>query len=118
MSPKLLGEGSISLDAADALSELMRDGRPDAGRVARSSPISIARRCRGGSRLLSARCRPCLPDANPNPAIQLERLWSDLTRGLPFLTVCTYRWSASARRHAQRSFERVRRARGGLPHHG
>lgn len=31
----------------------------------------------------------CL-DAKPEAAIQLEEAWSDLTRGLPFLAVCSY----------------------------
>jgi hypothetical protein len=29
-------------------------------------------------------------DGNPTAAIQLERTWDDLTRGRPFLTVCSY----------------------------
>ena len=28
--------------------------------------------------------------ATPRPRLQLERAWDDLTRGLPFLTVCFY----------------------------
>ena len=29
-------------------------------------------------------------DGNPEAALQLERVWDDLTRRLPFLTVCVY----------------------------
>jgi CheY-like chemotaxis protein len=86
----------LVMDAAEAVSQIMRDGRVDPERVAEM--IDDLERLRvdvadgPGSRLTIVGevavllCR----HGNFEAAIQLERLWDDLTRPLPFLTVCGY----------------------------
>ena len=84
----------LSLDAEDALSQVMADGRLDASRVAAVVDGLERRRLGAGSasgltivgEMAALLCR----DGKFSAAIQLERLWDDLTRALPFLTVCVY----------------------------
>lgn len=84
----------LSLDVEDALSKLMVEGRVDASRVAAVVDDLERRRLAVGSEsgltivgeMAAALCR----DGKFSAAIQLERLWDDLTRALPFLTVCVY----------------------------
>jgi len=83
----------ISLDAAAALSQVMVDGRPDTSRLtALVEDLERSRLARAASRLTIVGEMSALLSRNANPmgAMQLERAWDDLTRGLPFLTVCTY----------------------------
>jgi DNA-binding NarL/FixJ family response regulator len=86
----------VVLDAAESLSQFMRDGRPDANRLAdivgdldRLRLTSV----RGPQSRLTIfgemavlLCR----NGNVEAAVEVERIWNDLTRPLPFLTVCSY----------------------------
>ena len=95
------------------------DGRVDAA-SSRGSSKNLER-----SRLAaSASCAdvhwrdgsPALPDGNPEAAIQLERVWDDLTRGLPFLTVCLYSTECFGEGGDPELFRRhLRSPLGGLP---
>ena len=83
----------ISLDASEALSEIMVGGRVDARRVAaivdnleRSRLAVSASSVTVIGEMAPSLCR----GGNPEAALQLERVWDDLTRRLPFLTVCFY----------------------------
>jgi CheY-like chemotaxis protein len=83
------------IDAADAVSQIMRDGRVDPACVAEM--IEDLERLRlevagPGSRLTIVGEVAVLlcQQGNFEGALQLERLWDDLTRPLPFLTVCGY----------------------------
>ena len=83
----------ISLDAREALSEVMVGGRVDARRVAaivndldRSRLAASASSVTVVGEMSPLLCR----DGNPEAALHLERVWDDLTRRLPFLTVCFY----------------------------
>jgi two-component system, NarL family, response regulator NreC len=83
----------IWLDAREALSKVMVGGRIDAHRVAaivddleRSRLAASASSVTVIGELAPSLCR----DGNPEAALHLERVWDDLTRGLPFLTVCFY----------------------------
>ena len=85
-----------AIDAAEAIDRVMRNGLPDRDRVAgiaieleqyrldvsddKTSRVVIFGIMAG---LLSA-------NGNVPAAIALERLWNEVTRGLPFLTVCGY----------------------------
>ena len=85
----------LVFDAEEALSQCVRSGRPDAGEVAKF--IDALERSRVATAGASSRLTIFgemsalfLRDGNSEAALQLEHLWSELTRGLPFLTVCCY----------------------------
>jgi DNA-binding NarL/FixJ family response regulator len=85
----------LVFDAGDALSQCVHSGRPDAGEVAKF--IDALERSRVATAGAASRLTIfgemsvlLLRDGNREGALQLERLWSELTRGLPFLTVCSY----------------------------
>jgi len=83
----------VSLDAAAAVSEIIVDGRLDVHRVAafvdafeRSRLAASASTLTVVGEMAALLCA----DGNDEAAVQLERTWDDLTRRLPFLTVCCY----------------------------
>ena len=83
----------ISLDAAAAVSEIIVDGRLDVHRVAafvddfeRSRLAASASNLTLVGEMAALLCA----DGNHEAALQIERTWDDLTRSLPFLTVCCY----------------------------
>jgi hypothetical protein len=83
----------VSLDAAAALSEIMVDGRPDARRVgAVVDEFERTRLALSASNVtVVGEMSPLLcMEGHHEAALQLEPTWDELTRGLPFLTVCCY----------------------------
>ena len=83
----------MSLDAMEAVSQIMVNGRFDVTRVAavvaeyeRSRRAVSASNVTVVGEMAALLCR----DGHAEAALQLERAWDDLTRGLPFLTVCFY----------------------------
>ena len=83
-------------DAAESLSSIMRNGRPDAERL-RQFVAEIERtRAQGPgeaeSRLtvVGDMSAHLLAAGNSQAALEVERLWDSLTRTLPFLTICCY----------------------------
>ena len=83
----------IALDVREVLAEVAVGGRIDARRVAaivddleRSRLNASASSVTVIGEMGASLCR----DGNPEAALQLERVWDDLTRRLPFLTVCVY----------------------------
>ena len=84
------------MDAAESLSQFMRDGRPDADcladivrdldRLRLSFPRGQQSRLTIFGEMAVLLCR----DGNVEAAVEVERIWSKLTRSLPFLTVCSY----------------------------
>ena len=98
----------ISLDAAAALSQVMADGRLDVSRLAAIADALERSRLAGSAWHLTVvgEMAPLLCLAgNPEAAIQLERAWDDLTRGLPFLTVCSYSMKCFGEGRPLNSFE-------------
>lgn len=89
-------EQYVAMDSALALSQVMRDGRPDKARLA--TIVDGLERLRlaflnGPRRRLTivGDLSPTLwRNGNFEAALELERLWDELTRSLPFFTVCTY----------------------------
>jgi CheY-like chemotaxis protein len=86
----------LAIDAAEALGRVMRNGLPDRDRVAEVvAELEQYRRETSdekSSRLTFYGIAAGLlcAEGNPPAAIALERIWNDLTRGLPFLTLCGY----------------------------
>jgi DNA-binding NarL/FixJ family response regulator len=85
----------VVMDAAESLPQFMRDGRPDADRLAGivDSLDRLRLSYRGPQSRLTVfgemaviLCR----DGNLEAAVEVERIWSKLTRPLPLLTVCSY----------------------------
>ncbi len=84
----------LAIDTADAVSQIIRDGRVDPDRVAEMVDnlerlrvtISPSSRLTIVGEVSVLLCQ----HGNFEAAIQLERLWDDLTRPLPFVTVCGY----------------------------
>jgi hypothetical protein len=72
----------------------MVDGRLNASRVAAVVDDLERRRLAVGSAsgltVVGERAAVLCRDGKSEVAIELERLWHDLTRALPFLTVCVY----------------------------
>jgi hypothetical protein len=81
------------VDAAAAMSQVMADGRVDVSRLAAMvDDLERLRLAGSASRLTVVGELPSLLflAGNPEAAIQFEQAWTDLTRGLPFLAVCSY----------------------------
>jgi hypothetical protein len=87
----------IEFDAADALSQFMRNGRPDAGELAKMvDDLERLRLDRTGGRsrvtILGEMAGLLMRDGRFEAAVELERTWSALTRTLPYFTICSYPW--------------------------
>jgi DNA-binding NarL/FixJ family response regulator len=83
----------VSLDAAEAVSQVMVGGRLNADRVAAVvDDFERSRLAVSASNLTVVGEMSALlcADGHYEAALQLERTWDDLTRGLPFLTVCCH----------------------------
>ena len=83
----------ISLDVRDVVAQVTKGGRFEASRLAvmiadleRSRLVGSASHLTIVGAIAPQLCR----DGNPKTALQVEHAWDDLTRGLPFLTVCFY----------------------------
>jgi DNA-binding NarL/FixJ family response regulator len=86
----------VAQDSALALSLIMRDGRPDEGRLAAmidglerlrlASPKGPQSRLTIFGDMSGSLCR----HGDFAAALELERIWDELTRALPFFTVCSY----------------------------
>ena len=86
----------VVLDASESLSQFMRDGHPDADcladivasldRLRLSSALGPQSRLTIFGEMAVLLCR----NGNVEAAVEVERIWNDLTRPLPFLTVCSY----------------------------
>jgi DNA-binding NarL/FixJ family response regulator len=83
----------VSIDAVEAVAQVMVGGRLDIDRVAafvddfeRSRLAVSASNLTVIGEMSSLLCA----DGHSEAALELERAWDNLTRGLPFLTVCCY----------------------------
>lgn len=81
-------------DTKESMSKILRNGRPDAGLVEafigglERSRLSVA----GAERLtvLGDMAFELFRAGNVEGALQQEQIWNDLTRSLPFVTLCSY----------------------------
>ena len=86
----------LALDANDAIARVMRNGRPDRGRLAEIvGELETYRRAESegtGSRLTVCGniSGMLIAGGNTPAALALEHEWNALTNGRPFLTVCGY----------------------------
>jgi len=91
---KVIDRGAVvSFDAAEALAQALVGGRFDARRVAAFvDDLERSRLAVSASNLTVVGEMSALlcADGHHEAALQMESTWDDLTRGLPFLTVCCY----------------------------
>jgi CheY-like chemotaxis protein len=85
-----------AMDAAEALVQIMRDDRPDAGCLAESVAelerirLAKAETPQSHLTLVGEIAVPLLLNGHAHAAMEIERIWNDLTGGLPWLGVCCY----------------------------
>jgi len=86
----------IVMDAAESLSQFMRDGRPDDKRVAdvvdTLNRLRLSSESERQSRLtiFGEMAVILYRSGNITAAVEVERIWNELTKPLPILTVCSY----------------------------
>ena len=85
----------VVFDAEEAATRIMRAGRPHLDTIAemvaaleraRTASIVVPRSLTIVGEISAVLCRR----GNPEAALELERLWDELTHSLPILTVCMY----------------------------
>lgn len=83
----------VPMDAVRTLSETLRDGRPDPKRFAEVVGVPI-RAAAASSELpvhiFGETAGQLWAEAKPDAAIQLEELWNDFAREIPFSLLCAY----------------------------
>jgi DNA-binding NarL/FixJ family response regulator len=103
----------VEQDSAVALLSVMHDGRPDRERVAEivhdldrlrlTAPNGPRRRLTIVGDISGSLCA----NGEFEAAVELERIWDELTRPLPFFTVCCYRSDCFERATARHQLARV-----------
>ena len=89
-------EQYVATDSALALSHVMHEGRPDKERVAEMIHgldllrQAVPNRPRGRLTIVGDMSASLCRNGDFEAALELERIWNDLTRALPFFTVCSY----------------------------
>jgi two-component system response regulator NreC len=86
----------VARDSAVALSHMMHEGRLDKERVAEMIDrldrlrLAVPNRSPGRLTIVSDLTATLCRNGTFEAALELERVWNDLTRALPFFTVCSY----------------------------
>jgi DNA-binding NarL/FixJ family response regulator len=89
-------ERILVVDANDALNRFMRNGRPDADRLAEIAAevdgyrAAVAEGPAQRLTIFGDMVVPLVANGNPEAAVAVENLWDTLTRDLPFFTLCGY----------------------------
>ena len=86
----------LIFDSEAAATQVMRGGRPDVDAL--TGLVAVLERARTASGdparshvTILGEIAPVLwRNGNPDAALEVERLWDELTRSLPILTICTY----------------------------
>jgi CheY-like chemotaxis protein len=85
-----------AIDAAESLSQIMANDRPDPERLAQGVEafelirVASAEAPEPRLTLVGEIAVPLLLNGNAQGAMEVERLWNDLTRDLPWVGVCCY----------------------------
>jgi hypothetical protein len=86
----------VALDSALTLSQVMHEGRPDQGRLAEivhgldRQRLGFPKAPRGRLTIWGDLSACLCRSGQVAAALELERIWTDLTCSLPFFTVCSY----------------------------
>jgi CheY-like chemotaxis protein len=83
----------VEFDAVGAIAQVMQNGRPEEGEIAKMvddlERQRIARE-RSHVTIFGEMAGVLLQDGQYEAAVALEQTWSELTRTLPYLTICSY----------------------------
>jgi DNA-binding NarL/FixJ family response regulator len=86
----------VAEDSALALSQVMIDARPDRRRLAQiingldHLRLAFQKRPNGRLTILGDMAVALCRNGNFEAALEIERIWNELTHALPFFTVCSY----------------------------
>jgi CheY-like chemotaxis protein len=86
----------VEFDAPDALSQIMTNGLPDRGELAKMvdnlERLRLARAPGGRNRvtIFGEMSGLAMREGNFEGGVRIEQLWSELTRALPYFTACSY----------------------------
>jgi DNA-binding NarL/FixJ family response regulator len=84
----------LEFDAADAISQVVRNGLPDRGELEKMvdnlERLRLARPRGGRLTIFGEMSGLLLQAGNFDGAVRMEQLWSELTRPLPYFTICSY----------------------------
>jgi CheY-like chemotaxis protein len=86
----------FEFDAAQAISQVMRNGLPDRSELTKMvdnlERLRLARAPGGRNRvtIFGEMAGLLLQAGNLDAAVRMEQLWSELTRTLPYFTICSY----------------------------
>jgi hypothetical protein len=84
----------FEFDAAQAISQVIRNGLPDRGELAKMvdhlERLRLARPGGGRVTIFGEMAGLLLQAGNLDAAVRMEQLWSELTRPLPYFTICSY----------------------------
>jgi len=111
-----------AMDAEAALAGVMRDGRPDPQRLGESVAALERMRVEAADThdprltLIGEIAVPLLLDGKVQEALEIERVWNALTRGLPWLGVCCYPMAAFDDLAAPQPFHEVCAEHGFVSH--
>lgn len=111
-----------AMDAAEALAGIMRDDRPDPELLSESvgglerMRVEAADVSDSRLTLVGEIAVPLLLNGNAQGALEIERLWNGLTRGLPWLGVCCYPMTCFADLTAPQPFHEVCAEHGAVSH--
>ncbi|MFL6216105.1 MAG: ATP-binding protein [Blastocatellia bacterium] len=99
----------LALDADETLSQLMVEGKVDAGRFAELIGGLIARAAQGGRRVrvFGEMVALLWERGDVGAAIQLEQCWNDLRAAHSFMLLCAYPMKACAGEALAESFSRM-----------
>jgi DNA-binding NarL/FixJ family response regulator len=106
-------EQYVVMDAAESLAQFMRTGRPDPDRLADivrdldRLRLSSGRGPQSRLTIFGEMAVLLYQDGNVEAAVEVEQIWNDLTRSLPFLTVCSYPIECFQGERAGQSFPSV-----------
>jgi DNA-binding NarL/FixJ family response regulator len=86
----------VAHDSALALSQVMHDGRPDKARLAEIIDgldqwrLAVPNGPRGRLTIFGEMTVSLCRNGDFEAALEVERIWNELTRPLPFFTICSY----------------------------
>jgi DNA-binding NarL/FixJ family response regulator len=86
----------VEMGATECLVKLMRDGRPDHDRLAENIAdldqlrLSFSRNPKSRPTIVGEMAVPLCRSGNSEAAVELEKVWTLLSRSIPFLTICSY----------------------------
>jgi DNA-binding NarL/FixJ family response regulator len=117
-------EQYVAMDSALSLSQVMRDGRPDKDRIAEMIRgldrlrLAVPNGPRARLTIIGDMSGSLCRTGHFEAALELERTWDELTRALPFFTVCVYPIACFEHSEARNQLPNVCAAHSAVSHAG